>query len=446
MEPSHLPPRKSWPLVALLIAVCGLVFMPIVYYGCQGETDRWQAARIMEQYLDGDRTAAIALLKQLVAENPYDLRLRLTLAEWLLDEQQAEAALELVEPLYREEPGRAGAVTRDLYQNALIAVGRIDEALEIYKQAHRDITARGYGELITHKNALAYFRALADTEIDQALADIQFVTSELEKQWNQSIPLQLALRRQSAFCTARVYLYYCEHFKDGGKLGDHNQVVATAMRHLDRQIKRLSGVYFDMLDLTKRATAELMAESFPPDSSAQPKLRGMRMRVDDAARELAVFLTLRSLMQQKHGHRERSYRDRLLVEQLGFDPEVLAGQFPSVDQCSRHLQFLAVILDTRGVVYFQNDQFAEALKDLDAAVAAQEALWIAGAQLPMANLELTTDPRQRREYFERQPQKVLAVLLYHRSWVYRALNQGELANRDVAQIRQLGYAPGKALF
>ena len=136
----------------------------------------------------------------------------------------------------------------------------------------------------------------------------------------------------------------------------------------------------------------------------------------------------------------------MLVEQLGFDPEQIVKRFPDIDFCGSHLQLLAQILDTRGCVYYQQKSYLEALLDLNAAITAQEALALVAADLPIANLELTTDPRQRRENFMRQPKKVLAVLLYHRSWVNRALGRSKSALNDTRRIRQLGYTPGTHLF
>ncbi len=439
---SKTPSNRSFIIVLLATSI--LVFTPVVYYASRGEPDRWTAAQAMEQYLDGDRAAAKERLQQLVDKYPHHRPYRLTLANWLLDDQQAPRALELIEPLYKDAP--ADPQLRELYQSCLIAVGRTNEALEIYKDAHREETPRGLDRLLQHKNELAYMRALASEEIDGALEDITQVTSELENLWNRQFSLKLPIRTQAAFCTARIYQYYYQNIGQSAKVNGEIDIYEKAIGHLDWQVNRRSRVYREMLNLNSTAISQLMATEFPFSDQSDRFLTGMRGQLDNAARELSVFLTMRSLMYQLNDQLQDSFRDRMVVEDLGFDPEEIAKSFPSVDQCGNRLQTLAAILDTRGCVLFEKGEFNGALDDLNAAIAGQEAIWITGSELPMANVEMTTDPRQRREYFERLPKKTLAVLLFHRSWVHRALGHSTAAGRDVARIRQLGYVPGKQLF
>ena len=149
-------------IAGLLLLVC----LPIFYQGCRGELDRWRAARAMESWLDGDRKQSIEKLQLISERLPEDHRLKLVLGEWLLDDRQAEKALELAREIpeqYRDQRSQA------LVQHSLWALGKPAEALEEYCKANPANVSRNLDQAVSHKNSLAYFQALANQELPLAL-------------------------------------------------------------------------------------------------------------------------------------------------------------------------------------------------------------------------------------------------------------------------------------
>ncbi len=90
----------------------------------------------------------------------------------------------------------------------------------------------------------------------------------------------------------------------------------------------------------------------------------------------------------------------------------------------------AALLDTRGFVRYKLGDFAAALPDLERAV-----------QLMQDDLAAAKSPAEKKAL-----EKVLAVLLYHRSLVLDSLGKSSQAEADRKQVRQFGLEPDDRLF
>ena len=185
---------------------------------------------------------------------------------------------------------------------------------------------------------------------------------------------------------------------------------------------------------------------WPPEDDKNKKKKAVNTRKEDAAHALATLLTLRALVYQDLGEEQRSCADRRQVIKLGYEPEEIADMMPTFADCVFQLELVSMVLDTRGCVHYQLNEFPSALADLNIAVMGQEALVDVAEFTPRTTREASLDPRQQFEQFVRGPQRTLATLLFHRSWARRSVGDETGAREDVANIRDLGYVPGNYLF
>ncbi len=438
----HVVPPSGIRLAVL--GVCLIVFLPILFYGFPGERDRWKAAAIMEQYLDGDRQAAMVRLQEIVSRHPGDQQLRVTLARWMLNENQPRAALELIEAVPREARSRALLV---VYQDCLQANGRTAEALQLFRELHPANLAHDRSAMLQHLNALSYLQALGRQDLRLARKNSNQVVAEIAGQWNARYQDNLSVANQIALSAALVYRGSTSVPEPGQEIrtGQFRQEI---LRILDAAVRRAESEYANVRLFANPLALELTRRIF---GGAEPAEVGAaedsgNYLVQPAAQALATLLTARALVWQDLGDLQRSFADRQRVIQLGRDPEVVAQSWPALSVCVNQLANLAMTLDTRGCVLYQLEILQLALGDLNSAITAQECLVATSAwQMPGVLIE-TADLRERREQVELQPRKTLAVLLFHRSWILRAMGLEPEAIADLARVRQMGYVPGDALF
>ena len=100
----------------------------------------------------------------------------------------------------------------------------------------------------------------------------------------------------------------------------------------------------------------------------------------------------------------------------------------------------AAMLDTRGFIQYRRGDLKSARADLELAVKMVEKDYGKIAQgeqfLPPGPLQTSL-----KEYA-----RSVAVIRYHRSLVYDALDKPEAAEKDLARVRELGFEPGEHLF
>ena len=436
-----------------ILALVLIVLVPIVYFSVFAEGDRWRAAQAMEAWLDGEQKASIETLTEITNRLPNEHRLKLVLGEWLLEDYQAEKALELARSIPEQFQDQR---FQTLLQNCLMALGQYNEALDAYRAANPANESRNYQEELFHKNALAYFQSLAGSELPLALKNSNHVLGEISFFWNQEQALPLSVHVQGLFCTALIYY---EQIKRSQGDTEKQQMYA------DKAIVILSGAIAHLTEEVASWKQDLPAETTPTfeverpftdapktlsqdsadvgESVEEPELASQRKELTQS---LEVLLTLRALIYQAMQQEELSFADRRQILELGGDPETLAGTLPSFEECIFQLELVAMVLDTRGCVNYGLNEIPAALSDLNVAVMGQEALVDVAFLTPRNGRETSLDPRQQYEEFVRARQRTLAALLFHRSWVWRAAGKSAKAAEDLAKIRQLGYVPGNYLF
>jgi tetratricopeptide (TPR) repeat protein len=100
----------------------------------------------------------------------------------------------------------------------------------------------------------------------------------------------------------------------------------------------------------------------------------------------------------------------------------------------------AAMLDTRGYIHYLRGDRVAAERDLKTAVEAAEA--------DLTRLIQRKDYVDQRDFLQQQKDanKSVAVIRYHRALVYQALGKHEEAERDLKRVRALGHEPGEKLF
>jgi tetratricopeptide (TPR) repeat protein len=435
-EPAQPLNRPGWQLPLAVAALIALVFVPIAMYGCEGELDRWRAAVLMERYLDGEQERAINGLAEIVERQPADQQLRVTLAQWLLDDRQAARALALIGEV--PEQMRSRSLLKVL-QDCLVAVGKTEEALRVFRQRYPANELPNPDERNVYLNELAYLRALDGSGLKHAEKNSTQVVANIAHNWNVAFGIDLSAHQQVALAAVLIYRGSAGVPAPGQKIRTR-EFRDVMLEILDREIFRLEN--------EPRAAPET---GLPPEmpgrgDSPEPTDEELPQADPPPVDALATMLTARALVWQDLGKPEKSFADRQRVLELGYDPAAIAGKWPGLPAWFQQLMWLATVLDTRGCVIYQRGDPERALQDLDAAVMGQLALVEGDAsRLPGIVIE-TTDLRERRAQFEEQPRKTLAVLLYHRSWALWSLGHYREAQADVRQIRELGYQPGAHLF
>jgi tetratricopeptide (TPR) repeat protein len=145
---------------------------PLAYKHAPREVARWYQAVAVEQYQRGEADAATQSLETALRWAPDDGRLYLQAAVWKRLAGQHEEALDWCAKA-RERSGSSLALLGEESEN-LWSLKRWKEAVRLWKQAADEAAEKG--ELDSDPallNSLAYARALADTELEEAFRDIE---------------------------------------------------------------------------------------------------------------------------------------------------------------------------------------------------------------------------------------------------------------------------------
>ena len=413
------------------LALATLVLVPLTIYGLAGETDRWQAALLMEKYLDGDKQQAIDSMREIVDRQPDNRHLRLILARWLLENDKASEALELVEPIFAADQNlRVG----NLYLECLQANSKRKEALRLYHELHPATVVRDGERRWEHLNGVAYWQALSDDELDDAFRNSHKVVSEVAAGWRGAVKDELQPVLQIALASVLLY-------RGSSRVSSGGHEIRT--REYKNEIMAILDPIVDNL-----STAVATGEAEKSDN------------LEIANSAFASMLTVRALVWQDLGELDRSFADRRRIAEMGYDAATIASHWPVLIDCYRHLRKLAMYLDTRGFVLYRQGNSILAFGDLNAAIMAQEAICKAGPHVVAWYEFQTADLREHYSGINQIWNRNLAVLLYHRSWIKTEIKRmASLAGSDSAiqsadsldaaedlrRVRALGFKPGAGL-
>jgi tetratricopeptide (TPR) repeat protein len=271
--------RFVFPVVLVVfLSILGLFLGAMMYFAVPGEIARWRIASAEEKRLNGDIRGAIADLDKALAQNPDEMQLLAKRIEWNIDLQDYDAALADCDRMVALRPdGLNGYLLRShVYQHR----GEHEKAVADWKQIMQlDIvqTTRVRGFAL---NGLAYARALANLEIDEALKDIDE-----------------AMRRDGEryeMLDTRGYLLY--------RSGDYER----ALDDLNRAVENAEEVF-------DASQPEQKGIGWPDRREQQQEQRQL-------ARHFAVILYHRGLIHQARGDKPAADADFDRVRKLGFEP------------------------------------------------------------------------------------------------------------------------------
>lgn len=267
-----------WGTVGLMAA---MVLGPVAARQIPREAARWQAAIALEARLDGRTEEALLRLQKSLAWDPGNATVYLQRAAWAREDgryaealEDCDRAIELADwnPLAKIERSQ-------IYQH----LGRRADAVADWKSVVEMNERRRLLAEVNLWNGLAYARAVAGMELDEALADMQ-----------RAVVREPA---EPALLDTRGYLLY--------RLGKYDEAIVD----LDAAVAG-----------AERRLAERDKQLAAPRSPLPDRREAERDR-RSAAHELAVIVYHRSLVFDKLNQPEAAAADRDRVRQLGHQPD-----------------------------------------------------------------------------------------------------------------------------
>lgn len=441
-------PRRKWSGLLVILALVGLVGLPVLVYGWRSELPKWALASIVRQYESGEEDAAKIRLEELAGAHKNDQAIQLQLAEWLT-ESDPERSFEICERILEKTPNDVLVTTKKI--ELLVSLERFDDALALHKELNKKFTGGQHRHI--RNNNLAYFRALASDELDRAIVDMDTILAFSNTFWKEHFGFYLDEHERVSVLAAICNNEFADDV-EASEVGSATvKKVSQALRK--KALKLLN----DVIDLKKREILELQKDSkrlVKPEvknssdqndesSDAVDKNQGSRTaaRLEQSKTTISALYSLRAKIYEELGREEDSKRDIQRVVNLDFDPNVVLKKLPSGIVAADRLDRLATFLDTRACVHLELRQLDEALADANAAVLAQRTYIEAISAFEIYHF----DPQVRdiEENYEQIPRKDLATLLLHRSLIHFQNEEYDREKADLDQIRSLGFEPGPSL-
>ncbi|WP_425615588.1 tetratricopeptide repeat protein [Anatilimnocola sp. NA78] len=169
-EDKPVKPRKiggSWLAWAIVLVLGGIVLIVEAPY----ELAKWKYAAALDAREKGQDEPAYQYLNEAMERLPQKAEYKLRLAVWKLEDGEYEGALALFQELMAIEP--ENPVLLMMRSQAFQHLKRYPEAIADLKMVKRISEATGLPERAETLNTLAYARAVAKLELDEALVDAQ---------------------------------------------------------------------------------------------------------------------------------------------------------------------------------------------------------------------------------------------------------------------------------
>jgi tetratricopeptide (TPR) repeat protein len=271
---SRTGPRWTTPLITLSIAA--LVLGPVLWKWVPREIARWHVAVAMEKHSAGDAEQAIARLDKALewdAESDWIYRQR---GDWHVEAGRYEAAIED----YSRAVGLAPEDPRNYMQRSVARqhLGQHDRSIEDWQQIEKLLEAGTAQHRAIAWNGLAYARALGNTDLDQALEDV-----------NRALDI---FGPDPAMLDTRGFIQFLRGELDAARQDLEQAVEAIELQHAA---------------LTRQRSYSDYQEH--------------QQRLKQHAHSVAVLRYHRALVYEKLGKRELAEQDLRRVRQLGHEPD-----------------------------------------------------------------------------------------------------------------------------
>lgn len=422
----------------VIAAVASIAVLPLTFYGCGPEWARWDATQANMYFRQGEIEDALYQLRDAIRKSPRDPVLKLTLAERLIEIDKPDEALDLANQVLEVFPDNAKA--SQIISDAFRHQGDFKAALEANMEFVGNLDA--YRRSITGLNLLAYYRALARTDLHLAKEDIETVVERSRSiDWTGDDELHLGTK---ATVLAAMVSRCCESRED-------------ALATISPQIEVLRTRIHDARSNLTAHVYELASDSFPVRPTTASLGRQRRLNIYE--RRAAALLSCRALLYQDLGDLRKCDSDRREVASLGFDSGEIVNALPDERLSLAMLGSAGAYLDTRGFICsllpWKNDldpiesgqqhrysSYDNALQDLNIAILCSE-ISRKSLDYPVGNaVELNEDNRQLAQKTRKRQS---AILFYHRQTLHQRAGKEDLALIDEQRIRELGLEPGPAL-
>jgi tetratricopeptide (TPR) repeat protein len=331
-SPPNAATEKPWGRRLTLALVALSLLGPMAYKHAPREVARWHHAIAAEQFDMGREEEALRSIETALRWSPDDDRLYLQVAAWKREAGRFEEALEWCRKARERGVGHESAVLNEETEN-LWSLKRWNDALALWKWVAAAASEAGtldYDPQLL--NSLAYARALANTELEEALRDI-----------NEAIALAGSA---PAMLDTRGFIQFRR-----GELD-------AALRDLDNALQSLGvpaaagpAATATATNASKTADAQKAekpqsetpqserpketANGSPSEKSGQPQpleskprlppgspqSTGQRRQERLQQRTQATLLYHRMLILEKQGQASKAAEDRRRIESLGFRPD-----------------------------------------------------------------------------------------------------------------------------
>ena len=414
-----------------------LAMVSILLSGCDAESAKWDLAKAKNLYQSNDLKGAIELLEKAHQRAPQDNRIKLELALRYAENGQGQLGIGLCNEYLKQFPDKVDGF--GVRSSCWLYLGKFDEALADYKLSLSEYASRDVLEL----NGLAYYRGLADKEIDRATIEIQGAVERLELALagkGVRIPLQIRTVVAAGLVSRSI--------------GQQK----AALSSLDPRIEHYEKRVLSTTEVLKtRVTGSLYYQD-QLSKKEEEDLLGLRRGLQGQKESLTAMLVTRALILEDLGQQEKADQDRWAVEELDFDFEQVSNRFPSDLNCLRELRNASMFLDTRGFVLgrqrWKSDaqmasmlhasagtqllysNYREAMADMDLAILAADFEQL-GLESSLCNsTEMPTELVEKRK---KENKRKRAVLLHHRKEIHLREGNKALAELDQKSIDELGF-------
>ena len=412
--------------------------MPLLFCGCDAESAKWDLAKARNLYQANDLKGAIEALEAAHQKVPHDNVVKFELARRYSENGQCQLGIGLCNEYLKEHPDDVDGFRERA--DCWLYWGRFDEALADYKRSLSDYASRNALEL----NGLAYYRGLADKEIDRAVVEIQTAVEEVEVvitgKGMVPIPLQVRAIVDAGLVSRRI-----------GRQEAALSVLDERIDHYQKKLMSTTEV------LKTRVTGSLNYQDQLSKTEEKDLLK-LRLNLQRQKESLAAMLVTRALILEDLGQHERADQDRWAVEELDFDFERVSSRFPSDLKCLRSLSTASMFLDTRGFVLGRQrwatdaqiaslmsvptseqlhySSYRKALADMDLAILAAHFVQF-GLESSLCN-STEMSPELVQEW-KKENKRKRAVLLHHRKEIHLREGNQAAAALDQEAIDELGF-------
>lgn len=168
--PAESPPVRRRPRGLILIVVA-LVLGPVIYREYPREMARWRVAAALNARSADENEKARKLLDEAFAWDPENRQARLQQARWQVQDEQLDEALATYDQLVEESPADTALMAERA--DAYLRAGKPETGIEVWKELEKQVAHASTAERALVLNGLAYFRAVGNIELDEALEDIE---------------------------------------------------------------------------------------------------------------------------------------------------------------------------------------------------------------------------------------------------------------------------------